>query len=120
MPNSTWMMSENGQLAVYSGSIGNFTEDRWKNARKITIPVGYSIQPTIFPGVVLPAVPATPAPPATTTRPATPAATTAATTIAATTPIVDTITVSKLDNAKTIGANSSNYSSAYGAITYNI
>jgi hypothetical protein len=87
MPNSTWMMSENGQLAVYSESIGNFTEDRWKNARKITIPVGYSIQPTIFPGVVLPAVPATPAP--TTTRPApTIAATTPATpapTIAATT-----------------------------------
>jgi hypothetical protein len=185
MPNSTWMMSESGQLAVYSESIGNFTEDRWKNARKITIPDGYSIQPTIFPGVVLPAIPTT-APPitpaATTTRPSvTPAATTpTATTPTATTtrpsvtppvipaapastttrplvtpaattptapastttrppviptattpPIVDTITVSQLDNAKTIGANSSNYSStiganssnystAYGAITYNI
>jgi hypothetical protein len=160
MPNSTWMMSENGEIAVYSGSIGNFTEDRWKNARKITIPVGYSIQPTIFPGVVLPSAPTTPAPttpaattpaattpapttPAPTTTPAattpaatTPAATTPAlTTPAATTPTtpaptttpaattpstVDTITVSQLDNAKTIGANSSNYSSAYGAITYNI
>jgi hypothetical protein len=30
------------------------------------------------------------------------------------------ITVSKLDNAKTIGETSSNYSTAYGSITYNI
>ena len=159
-PNSTFMMSESGEIAVYSGSISNFTEDRWKNARKITIPVGYSIQTTIFPSAKLPSVPTTPAPtttrpapttpapttPApTTTRPApttpapttpapttpaptttrpsvipsviptTPAATTAATT-AATMPI----TVSKLDNTKTIGETSSNYSTAYASITYNI
>ena len=111
-PNSTFMMSESGEIAVYSGSISNFTEDRWKNARKITIPVGYSVQPTIFPSAVLPSVPTRPA---VTIAPTTPAATTAATT-AATMPI----TVSKLDNAKTIGETSPNYSTAYGSITYNI
>jgi hypothetical protein len=97
--NSTMMMSESGEIAVYSESIGNFTEDRWKNARKITIPVGYSIQPTIFPGVVLPSVPTTAPPtttpvrtsaaattpaPTTTRPPVTPAPATPATTIAAT------------------------------------
>ena len=109
-PNSAFMMSESGEIAVYSGSISNFTEDRWKNARKITIPVGYSVQPTIFPNVVLPYVPTTPAP--TTPAPTTPAPTTPAPTMP--------ITVSKLDNAKKIGETSSNYSTAYGSITYNI
>jgi len=187
--NKIWMLSDTGEVAMYYGKVSDFTEDRWKNARKIPIPVGYSVRPTIFTSAVLPAIPTTPAPttpaptttrpaptiaatpaattpaattpaattpaptttrPApTTTRPAptitaTPAATTtrpqvtsvattsaatitrppvipAATTPAATTPSTfDTITVSQLDNAKTIGANSSNYSSAYGAITYNI
>lgn len=151
-PNSAFMMSDSGEIAVYSGSISNFTEDRWKNARKITIPVGYSVQPTIFPSAILPSVPTTPVP--TTPAPTTPAPTTtrppvipapvipaptttrppvitpppvipsvtpspvipAPTTTAPTMPI----TVSKLDNAKTIGETSSNYSTAYGSITYNI
>jgi hypothetical protein len=102
----TWMMSESGEIATYSGSISNFTEDRWKNARKLTIPVGYSIQTTIFPGVVLPSVPTT-APPTTTpvrtsaaattpapttTRPPVPTTTTPVPTIAATTLAPSTIT----------------------------
>lgn len=44
------------------------------------------------------------------------AATTAVTTEVTTKPI----SVSKLDNTKTIGETSSNYSTAYGSITYNI
>lgn len=117
-PNSAFMMSDSGEIAVYSGSISNFTEDRWKNARKITIPVGYSVQPTIFPeaAAVFPVIPTRPAPttpaPTTTHPPVIPAPTTTAPTMP--------ITVSKLDNTKTIGETSSNYSTAYGSITYNI
>jgi hypothetical protein len=104
--NSTMMMSESGEIAVYPGSISNFTEDRWKNARKIPIPVGYSIQTTIFPNATLPSVPTT-APPTTTpvrtsaaattpapttTRPPVPTTTTPVPTIAATTLAPSTIT----------------------------
>jgi hypothetical protein len=103
---TTWMMSERYEIATYSGSISNFTEDQWKNARKLTIPHGYSIKRDIFPGVVLPSVPTT-APPTTTpvrtsaaattpapttTRPPVPTTTTPVPTIAATTLAPSTIT----------------------------